>query len=83
MPDIEHYRYKELLMTATDPFAAVVHSRIAELRREAAADAVARRVRRRSPAREVRPRPVVAALQDAFGRRAAGALTRTAPCPTC
>lgn len=70
-------------MTSTDPFAAVVHSRIAELRREAAADAVARRVRRHSPAREVRPRPVVAALREAFGRRAAGALTRTAPCPTC
>lgn len=69
-------------MTHTDPFAAVVHSRIAELHREAAADAAARRVRRHAPARAVWPRPVVAALREAF-RRALGNPARTAPCPTC
>jgi hypothetical protein len=74
---------RSVTVTYTDPFGAVVHSRIEGLQREVAADAVARRVRRRAPAREVWPRPVVAALRDAFGRRAAGALTRTAPCPTC
>ena len=69
-------------MTYTDPFAAVVHSRIEELQREAAADAVARRVRRHAPARGDWPRPVVAALREAFGR-ALGNPARTAPCPTC
>lgn len=80
--DIEHCRYEEVAVTHTDPFAAVVHSRIEELQREAAADAVAARVRRHAPARRIWPRPVVTALREIFGR-ALGNPARTAPCPTC
>jgi hypothetical protein len=71
---------------SADPFAALVHLRIDELRQEAASDGFARaaRTRRTKPSW---PTAVVAALRESFARgntsRAAVASRATLPCPTC
>lgn len=71
----------------SDPFAALVHLRIDELRQEAANDMLVRSARTARRRRPSWPTSVVAALRDSFTRgntsRAAVASRATLPCPTC
>lgn len=65
-----------------DPLGTHVHARIAELRREAAADGRARAARRAQPTTVSWPATVAAALRETFSRSAASPRPGR-PCPTC
>jgi hypothetical protein len=73
---------------SADPFAALVHLRIEELRQEAAGHESARAARRGARrGRPSWPSSIVIALRDSFARgntsRAAVASRSLQPCPTC
>ncbi|MGH8891980.1 MAG: hypothetical protein ACRDWY_01530 [Actinomycetes bacterium] len=74
---------------SSDPMAALVHLRIEELRREAAADALASTARDAGPRRSSWPASVASALRESFARATASRpptateSRRGEPCPTC